>query len=1383
MNDFLSQMAIKNHHLIQFILESGKPIKIELGSAQKRIEGWLTMDLDPNSDLCMDLSKPLPFPDNCVEEIYSSHLLEHFSFPDPMLNLLSECYRVLKPGGVFKIAVPDARIYIESYEKPDQFDPAKYCLYTPAYHYHSKIDFINYIAYMDGHHRYLFDNENLPIIIANIGFENVKLREFEPGLDLETRKHESIYAEARKPGVSYPLKNLSELDQKPQLKTPVCLMIFNRPDTTQQVFNTIRQVKPEKLLVIADGPRPNVNGEFQKCAATRAIINQVDWDCEVLTHYSDINLGCRHRVSSGLNWVFNTVEEAIILEDDCLPDVTFFRFCEELLERYRHDERIMAISGNNFQFGHNHPDASYYFSRYNHIWGWATWRRAWKFYDLEMKLWPSIRDTRGLQQILENPEVIAYWSRIFQDAYEGFNTWDYAWTFACWANQGLTILPHVNLVSNIGFRADATHTKGESQLANLPTQPISFPLQHPTVVMRNRQADHWTEAIMFSSTVSPTQQKVNSEGIARLSQGIESLNQNNNLEALNLFKEVLEIAPDQSGVYYAKAIAEARLGQLFESLDSLKALLNLNPNHSQGQRLLEQLSTEAKQKIKAQIEQAISLFNQGQKVAALRCAEQNKEAGIFLPEMHYIRAVCLSAVGRYEEALEAAKQELEHNPHHPEAQAQVQSLTQALIRPEKAKIPTSERPWNTALPYELMMSIQNALHNFSYKGVPLQKNPFDYSIYPVLLWKIKPQTIIEIGSKSGGSALWFGDLMNNFGIEGHVYSIDIVKVTQVSHPRVTFLEGDGSNLAETLSPEFIQSLPRPLLVIEDADHSFTTSKAVLDFFHGYLDQGEYIIVEDGIISDIVQDSSYNSGPHQALKSFLSEHPQDYEIDGEYCDFFGYNLTWATNGFLKKLTPAKIPVSMPQSIKNQSTKTQTQSLPPDYPEFQELLQIVAPYSGLSEERLYSLFSLAKKVCIDNIPGNFVECGVEKGGSTALLAAVLTRYSKQPRLLYAFDSFQGLPKPSEFDRYQGVSAESLGWTQGSCAAPESSVLNLCAKLGVSDVVRTVKGYFQDTLPQFRNSVGVIALLHMDGDWYESTKVILEQLFDRVVNDGFIQVDDYGDWEGCKKALHEFEEKNHLTFNLNPIDYTGVWLTTPDQFPLNPIIEPNLLNDFNQDDPVVYGIQSQMSKNERFQLYYVLRKLLPEFSQPLRFIEIGSFAGSSLFLTCKALNRLTSNLQGFAIDPGLHPQLKLVLQEVKQNVTHLQVFSHDAVTQLQRKFEQDNNLPPFIFVDGDHSYEGVKQDIINYYPLLKPGGMMMFHDYLPALNDENRSAILSHHGGNEPGIRQACQELMEDTYHCELIDIPLLYPTDPTQTQAYLPIIPGVFSTIRVYRKPIN
>ncbi|MEW6491011.1 MAG: glycosyltransferase family 2 protein, partial [Cyanobacteriota bacterium] len=164
------------------------------------------------------------------------------------------------------------------------------------------------------------------------------------------------------------------------MKTPVVFIIFNRPDTTQKVFEAIRQAHPPLLFVIADGPRPNKPGEDQKCAATRAIIDQVDWDCEVLTNYSEINLGCERRVSSGLNWVFDTVEEAIILEDDCLPHPTFFSFCEELLDYYRNDQRVMVITGQNVQFGRKRTDYTYYFSRYNHCWGWASWRRAWRSY-------------------------------------------------------------------------------------------------------------------------------------------------------------------------------------------------------------------------------------------------------------------------------------------------------------------------------------------------------------------------------------------------------------------------------------------------------------------------------------------------------------------------------------------------------------------------------------------------------------------------------------------------------------------------------------------------------------------------------------------------------------------------------------------------------------------------------------------------------------------------------------------------------------------------------------------------------------------------------------------------------------------------------------------
>lgn len=452
-----------------------------------------------------------------------------------------------------------------------------------------------------------------------------------------------------------------------------------------------------------------------------------------------------------------------------------------------------------------------------------------------------------------------------------------------------------------------------------------------------------------------------------------------------------------------------------------------------------------------------------------------------------------------------------------------------------------------------------------------------------------------------------------------------------------------------------------------------------------------------------------------------------------------------------------------------------------PEFQELLQAIRPYTMLSEARLYSLFSLAKRICVENIPGNFIECGVAGGGSTALMAAVIQRYTKQPRWLYAFDSFEGMPTPTELDKCNGIPAEATGWGTGTCAAPEASVREICSKLGVLDIVSTVKGYFQETLPKMRNTVGMIALLHMDGDWYESTKTILDNLYDRVVNDGFIQVDDYGHWEGCRQAIHEFETLHQIEFDINPIDGTGVWFSCPNQFPINPDLELGLVAEFAEDDPVAYGIQSQMSSNERFQLYYALRILLPETASPLRFVEIGSFAGSSLFLTGKALKRIVPQLQGFAIEPGGHPQFYEVLKHLQGDVTHLPRFSHQAVAQLQQLFEQDGKLATFIFVDGDHTYEGVRQDIIDYFPLLAPGGIMMFHDYLPPLNDENREAILFHHAGNEPGIRQACQEFMENTYGCEVIDIPLLYPTDPTQSQAYLPIIPGVFSTIRAYRKP--
>jgi len=281
------------------------------------------------------------------------------------------------------------------------------------------------------------------------------------------------------------------------------LLIFNRPDTTSKVLAKIAQARPSKLLVVADGPRADRPGEDAQCQATRALIERVDWDCDVLTHYAETNLGCRQRVSSGLDWAFSLVEQAIILEDDCVPHSTFFRFCDELLSRYRDDERVMMISGDNFQFGRRRTDFSYFFSRYTCAWGWASWRRAWQHYDINMTNWPMIRDGGWLEDVLGDKRAAARWTKAFDIAYNGrINTWDHQWLFTCWVQTGLVVQPNVNLVSNIGFTSAATHTVSSSPVAHLPTYAIDFPLQHPPYVICDTLADQLTEQKLSNVTLS-----------------------------------------------------------------------------------------------------------------------------------------------------------------------------------------------------------------------------------------------------------------------------------------------------------------------------------------------------------------------------------------------------------------------------------------------------------------------------------------------------------------------------------------------------------------------------------------------------------------------------------------------------------------------------------------------------------------------------------------------------------------------------------------------------------------------------------------------------------------------------------------------------------------
>lgn len=272
--------------------------------------------------------------------------------------------------------------------------------------------------------------------------------------------------------------------------TPIVLIIFNRPDNTRITLEAITKVKPNKLYVIADGPRPNIQEDEDNISRTRAIIEEcITWDCEVRKNYAQKNLGLKERVASGLSWVFETEDRAIILEDDCIPSVSFFRYCDELLEKYRSDENIMMISGNNFLLNGTIND-SYYFSKYTDIWGWATWSRAWENYDKAMPRWPEFKEKGLLTYLFDDVRERVYWEEILEATYQGrIDTWDYQWAFAMWSNAGMSICPQKNLIKNVGFDENATHTKEVNKVSYLKAQELSFPLKHPTFLVRNAEAD------------------------------------------------------------------------------------------------------------------------------------------------------------------------------------------------------------------------------------------------------------------------------------------------------------------------------------------------------------------------------------------------------------------------------------------------------------------------------------------------------------------------------------------------------------------------------------------------------------------------------------------------------------------------------------------------------------------------------------------------------------------------------------------------------------------------------------------------------------------------------------------------------------------------------
>ena len=288
------------------------------------------------------------------------------------------------------------------------------------------------------------------------------------------------------------------------LTTPVLFLIFNRPDTTQKVFDAIKQARPRQLFVAADGPREGKEGEKEKCKQVRKIIEQVDWDCEVKTLFRDKNLGCKIAVSSAIDWFFENVEEGIILEDDCLPDQSFFQFSKIMLEKYRNDTRIMMISGTNYLFNKVTISESYFFSKFYAIWGWATWRRAWMRYDINMNSWPEFRNNKQLTWIFNDKEIIEYYTNMFQRTYDNkINCWGIQWAYSCIFNNGLSVVPGKNLIANIGVTGTHTGSK-PSIFINMPTGMFNINnIKHPKFVAQNILCDKVAYYVILTNGNKP----------------------------------------------------------------------------------------------------------------------------------------------------------------------------------------------------------------------------------------------------------------------------------------------------------------------------------------------------------------------------------------------------------------------------------------------------------------------------------------------------------------------------------------------------------------------------------------------------------------------------------------------------------------------------------------------------------------------------------------------------------------------------------------------------------------------------------------------------------------------------------------------------------------
>ena len=361
-------------------------------------------------------------------------------------------------------------------------------------------------------------------------------------------------------------------------RAAVAIFVFNRPDTTRVVVSALRAVRPPVLYVVADGPRPGRADDLQRCQDARRVIDtDVDWPCEVRRLTSETNQGVARSPASGISWVLAQEDRAVFLEDDCVPEPTFFRFCDEILERYRDDTRVSQVCGNNRLIEWKADRQSYHFAYYGSAWGWATWRRAWAWFDPLLTSWEDSELRARIEARIGDPQEYRYFADICTRARRNpYKTWDYEWGFAQIAHDALTVIPSVNLVNNIGFGPGATYTVRRPLPAVPESRPMTFPLRPPPSVARDAEYDHkhflWALGQPDAASAADFGRRLLLRGQA--------------MEALVLIDAAWRADPGQSDIALIRAEALLALGRPRAAAEVLSRLLALAPGDAAANALL-----------------------------------------------------------------------------------------------------------------------------------------------------------------------------------------------------------------------------------------------------------------------------------------------------------------------------------------------------------------------------------------------------------------------------------------------------------------------------------------------------------------------------------------------------------------------------------------------------------------------------------------------------------------------------------------------------------------------------------------------------------------------------------------------------------------------------